>query len=579
VYAVMPDPLVEAVPPAGSDPQGNAEAESTLDVVVHEVAEGVTDPTGTGWMDPNGFEVGDRCELGPQEGTPLGYGPNGSPYNELINGHGYLLQTMWSDRNTGCRQSANTGAQPAALPLVSLTQYSATIAGRTGVSRRLPVQAALARAGSVVGQAVGSTDANGYWRLTLRAANGSATAVGDDRDELLVRYGRGGPRPELIQTGDGGNPFTAAGWTGWFDLDHGFAAGRNSVLLSPCSQVGDLTLRIDGSPAGSLLLNCSGANNSVRIHTRRLGPATRLTLSSQDNRATTSVAPYGGLIRLTAGLGEPGAVASDGSSMTPFQPGGIAGCSADLRRQSVTCDGLVPGARYTLVRRRAGARVRGRADSGGSVSFPHFRGHRAGVAGGDQLTLRSAVGRSLTVLHVAHLRVDLAAGSPVVTAGRCQPNLYVGPPLSMPPLGLAVGLPGVAGAGSVCPPNGSAAGLDGTQLQQQDDLSRGFTQTEVPDITGTIPVANATLYGSFVLLAQASLPGSQLGTSAVGDPVSVRIARRGGGHVLVRIANANTPGGVQVGGLPPGVYTATWALRDAAGDTRTLHTQFVEQSG
>ena len=79
VYAVMPDPLVEQVPPAGSDPQGNPEAESVLDVVAHEVVEAVSDPEGNGWMDPNGFEVGDKCEVGPQNGTPLGYASERRP--------------------------------------------------------------------------------------------------------------------------------------------------------------------------------------------------------------------------------------------------------------------------------------------------------------------------------------------------------------------------------------------------------------------------------------------------------------------------------------------------------------------
>ena len=88
--------------PPGSDPQGNPEAEPTVDTIAHEAVEAITDPDGTGWMDPNGFETGDKCENGPQQGTPLGYAPNGAPYNQVINGQQYLIQDMWSDARGGC---------------------------------------------------------------------------------------------------------------------------------------------------------------------------------------------------------------------------------------------------------------------------------------------------------------------------------------------------------------------------------------------------------------------------------------------------------------------------------------------
>ena len=83
VYVPVPDPLVEFTPPPGSDPEGNPEAETTIDTVAHETEESITDPYGTAWVDPNGLEVADKCEDGPQEGTPLGYAPDGSPYNQL----------------------------------------------------------------------------------------------------------------------------------------------------------------------------------------------------------------------------------------------------------------------------------------------------------------------------------------------------------------------------------------------------------------------------------------------------------------------------------------------------------------
>ncbi|MGH2891934.1 MAG: hypothetical protein ACRDPM_01515, partial [Solirubrobacteraceae bacterium] len=62
IYSAIPDPQVEFTPPPGSDPEGNPEAESAIDTVAHEAVEAITDPVGTGWMDPNGLETADKCE-------------------------------------------------------------------------------------------------------------------------------------------------------------------------------------------------------------------------------------------------------------------------------------------------------------------------------------------------------------------------------------------------------------------------------------------------------------------------------------------------------------------------------------
>ena len=69
IYAYTGDPVVEsesALDP-GSDPQGNPDAEIAVDVAAHETNEAMTDPTGVGWMDPNGWEVADKCENGQVE--------------------------------------------------------------------------------------------------------------------------------------------------------------------------------------------------------------------------------------------------------------------------------------------------------------------------------------------------------------------------------------------------------------------------------------------------------------------------------------------------------------------------------
>src|SRR5581483_714455 len=158
IYANIPDPLIEAVVPPGADPQGNPDAEQAIDVAGHELVESITDPVGTGWMDPNGNEVADKCEIGPQHGTPLGYAPDGSPYNQLINGHQYLLQMMWDNKASGCVQ--HTSVTTSALPLaqVRMSQFHTRISGNTGIARAgVRVEVSLVRTGTEVASATART--------------------------------------------------------------------------------------------------------------------------------------------------------------------------------------------------------------------------------------------------------------------------------------------------------------------------------------------------------------------------------------------------------------------------------------
>ncbi len=576
IYAAIPDPLIEFNPPPGSDPQGNPEAESAIDTVAHEAVEAATNPVGVGWMDPNGFEVGDKCENGPQSGTPLGFAANGSPYNQVIAGHQYLLQTMWSNADSGCQQSSASTTSALPLPTVSLRQFSPIVTGTSPVARKgVQVLVAVARANSIVAGGITRTASDGSWRLALHSlATSGPTGVGDDREEILVRYGPHGPPPQLIQTGNGGDPFGQSGWTGWFDLDHGFAVRSHSVLLGPCSQTGVLDLSLSGELLASPLDLC-GSDDTATVPTPRLGPGATLSLSSQDNRATTAAAPNGALVRLAVALGEPGAVDGVGNPGVPFDTSGQPSCTADLRLQRATCTGLVPGARYALTRARGRATVRVRARAGGDARFATFE-RGSGIRGGDSLTLRNSARRTLSTLHVAHLRVQLTGSATVVTGGRCEPGEFYGAVVSTPPLGPSIGAPGVAGAGRICPLSGHAAGLPTANILQVDDRSGGQTRTELPSILGTAPVQNATLYGPFVALAQAGLPGPHNTSVAVRAPISLSIVRSGSSHPVFRSANVDTPGGTAVRGLRLGTYTATWVLRDANGDTRTIHTRFVE---
>jgi hypothetical protein len=53
--------------------------------------------------------------------------------------------------------------------------------------------------------------------------------------------------------------------------------------------------------------------------------------------------------------------------------------------------------------------------------------------------------------------------------------------------------------------------------------------------------------------------------------------RAGSRRRVFHARNVDTARGVPVAGLAPGAYAATWVLHDAAGDTRTITTRFVDE--
>lgn len=577
VYSPIPDPLIEFNPSRGSDPQGNPEAESALDVVAHEAMEAITDPDGAGWMDPNGSEIADKCENGPQIGTPLGFAPNGAPYNQVINGNHYLVQGMWSNVTTGCLEAASSTTSALPLARVNLTQFSPTVTGNIGkATGGISATALLVKAGVVVAAAEGKTNARGSWRVTLRSlGNVAPRAVGDDRDLILIGYGGGGPKPDEIATGAGGNPFTESGWTGWYALDSGFAVGRNTVKVGPCSLTGVLTVRVDGTATAPPIEQCGNADDVATVKTKTVGPGTSLTMSSQDNRAVALANPPGALISLAVPLGEPNAIASFANSQIALNNTGFPTCTADLRAQAVRCSGLVRGARYSLTRGRGRTTRTARADDIGLARFTGFRGV-PGIGGGDVLTLTNRARRVLTRLHVAHLRVDIVANQTVLASGSCEVGDYYGQPLRDAPVSSGIGIPGATGTGTICPLSGRAKGLPTSLISQVDDRSGGQTRTEVPMFLGTAPVQNATLYGNFIALAQTGIPGPNGSTIATQSRVSLTISRPGRRSPVFRAANVGTARGVAIPELPTGSYHARWVLTDANGDSRTFSTQFVE---
>jgi PKD repeat protein len=74
----------------------------------HEHNESITDPEpNNAWTDfvtgrTTGYEIGDKC--GGEPGTPIGFAPDGSVYNQVINGDKYWYQEEWSNQKHTCLQ-------------------------------------------------------------------------------------------------------------------------------------------------------------------------------------------------------------------------------------------------------------------------------------------------------------------------------------------------------------------------------------------------------------------------------------------------------------------------------------------
>jgi hypothetical protein len=107
LYANMPFDATNPLCQDGNNPNGLISDGEINGGLAHEHDESVTDPLpNDAWTNgagkEQGEEVGDQCAY--QMGTPLGTAPDGSPYNQVINGHFYWYQEMWSNFTHSCVQ-------------------------------------------------------------------------------------------------------------------------------------------------------------------------------------------------------------------------------------------------------------------------------------------------------------------------------------------------------------------------------------------------------------------------------------------------------------------------------------------
>jgi PKD domain len=107
LYANMPFDATNPLCQDGNNPNNLISDGEINGGLAHEHNESVTDPIpNDAWTNgvgaDQGEEIGDQCEF--QMGTPLGTAPDGSPYNQVINGHPYWYQEMWSNFTHSCVQ-------------------------------------------------------------------------------------------------------------------------------------------------------------------------------------------------------------------------------------------------------------------------------------------------------------------------------------------------------------------------------------------------------------------------------------------------------------------------------------------
>lgn len=137
-YSDLPD---EPACDSGQAPAGvggNADADGTLDSEIHEIVESATDPSeGTGYVDAEQNEIADKCTFPVVEsqadiyGTPLG-GSLGADtaFNQLIGGHAYYTQQLWSNAPT--QTPAPSAAAGCVARIGPTPSFTAPTAGQTG---------------------------------------------------------------------------------------------------------------------------------------------------------------------------------------------------------------------------------------------------------------------------------------------------------------------------------------------------------------------------------------------------------------------------------------------------------------
>jgi hypothetical protein len=161
--------------------------------ISHEHNESLTDPEVNAWYAANGEEDGDKCRTlseATEYGSPKGTAPDGSRYNQVINGRFYWYQQEWSNEGSRCKQRLEP--EPPFVKKVSpkkgsvaggttVTLIGTGFKGATGVHFGAVAAASYTVLSPTVMQAVAPPEPKGAVLITATNAVGTSTPVGKDR--------------------------------------------------------------------------------------------------------------------------------------------------------------------------------------------------------------------------------------------------------------------------------------------------------------------------------------------------------------------------------------------------------------
>ncbi len=230
------DPYVVGISGCDSSehPNNSPSDAALLGGLSHEHNESITDPELNAWYDSVGAENGDKCRTfveSSEYGAPLGNAPDGSRYNQLINGAEYWYQQEWSNAGSTCKQRTGialvtptvTKLAPKAGLAAGGTSVTITGTGFTGASAvsfgsKPAASFKVVSATSIT--AVTPAETSGYVDVTVTVPGGtSATSSAD-----LFKF-----KPPTI-TGVSPNSGPKAGGTSVTITGSGFALGSATTI-------------------------------------------------------------------------------------------------------------------------------------------------------------------------------------------------------------------------------------------------------------------------------------------------------------------------------------------------------------